>query len=358
MTDNNSDTEEDDGGTEDEPFDRKYPDRLLEQGRERGLSRADREYLASNGETIAKSENAHINIRHRIRSRVRESIVDFWLLTEYLSERDRDLIFRESNDGWDNWELQIGLKNAIQFFYTALGESDLVDFETVLASGIHDAEREKNDSPVLVDVDFDVEVDEQFRVEEAYEKFQRGVPLSPMEIGTLLVTGTIRDSKEIQRLSRHARSNSFIEHALSPLLAEQLSSISDEDERIDRFRYHWSHLPDEYAPMEAGVDMPRLSDFHYLEEELAFQQNEDASLEDMADEAVAEGTAESEAPETDEDRLADYEATLRKLSTDLGESITVGDGVVYEDGDRHLLDNTGDERGADSPADIDDDADA
>jgi hypothetical protein len=345
MTDNNSDTEEDDGGAEDEPFDRKYPDRLLEQGRERGLSRADREYLASNGETIAKSENAHINIRHRIRSRVRESIVDFWLLTEYLSERDRDLIFRESNDDWDNWELQIGLKNAIQFFYTALGESDLVDFETVLASGVHDAEREKNDRPMLVDIDFDVEVDEQFRVEEAYEKFQRGVPLSPMEIGTLLVTGTIRDSEETQRLSRHARSNSFIEHALSPLLTEQLSSISDEDERIDRFRYHWSHLPDEYAPMEAGVDVPRLSDFHYLEEELAFQQNEDASLEDMADEAVAEGTAESEAPETDEDRLADYEATLRKLSTDLGESITVGDGVVYEDGDRHLLDNTGDERG-------------
>jgi hypothetical protein len=355
MTDNNSDTEEDDGGAEDEPFEHKYPDRLLEQGRERGLSRADREYLASNGETIAKSENAHINIRHRIRSRVRESIVDFWLLTEYLSERDRDLIFRESSDDWDNWELQIGLKNAIQFFYTALGESDLVDFETVLASGVHDAEREKNDRPMLVDVDFDVEVDEQFRVEEAYEKFQRGMPLSPMEIGTLLVTGTIRDSEEIQRLSRHARSNSFIEHALSPLLTEQLSSISDEDERIDRFRYHWSHLPDEYAPMEVGVDVPRLSDFHYLEEELAFKQRGDeiAALEDIADEEVAEGTVEA-----DEDHPADYEATLRELSIDLDEPITVGDGVVYEDGDRHLLDGAdADEKGANSSADTDDDAD-
>lgn len=352
MADDNSDTVAD-GGAEDEPFDGKYPDRLLEQGRERGLSRADREYLASGGETIAESENAHINIRHRIRSRVHESIVDFWLLTEYLSERDRDLIFRESNDDWDNWELQIGLKSAIQFFYTALGESDLVDFETVLASGIHDAEHEKNDSSLLVDVDFDVEVEEQLRAEETYEKFQRGVPLSPMEIGTLLVTGTISDSEEIQRLSRHARSNSFIEHALSPLLAEQLSSISDRDERIERFQYHWSHLSDEHAPMETDVDVPRLSDFHYLEEELAFQQNEseDVSLEDMADEAVAEEAAESGATETDEDRPADYEATLRKLSTDLGEPITVGDGVVYENGDRHVVERDDDDD--DPPADAD-----
>ena len=352
MTDNNSDTE-DDGGAENKPLDRKYPDHLLKQGRERGLSRADREYLASGGETIAKSENAHINIRHRIRSRVRESIVDFWLLTEYLSERDRDLIFRESNDDWDNWELQIGIKNAIQFFYTALGESDLVDFETVLASGVHDAEREKNDSPVLVDVDFDVEVDEQFHVEEAYEKFQRGVPLSPIEIGTLLVTGMVRDSEEVQRLSRHARSNSFIEHALSPLLTEQLSSIGDRDERIERFRYHWSHLPDEYASMETGVDMPWLSDFHYLEEELAFQQNEseDVSSEDFADETVAEETAKGETVETDEDRLADYEVTLQKLSTDLDEPITVGDKVVYEDGDRHVVER--DDGDDDAPADAD-----
>jgi hypothetical protein len=344
MTNDNSNTDANSG--EGEPFDRKYPGRLLEHGRERGLSRADREYLASGGETIAESENAHVNIRHRIRSRVRESIVDFWLLTEYLEGHDRELIFRESNDQWDDWELQIGLKSAMQFFYAALDESDLVDFETVLVSGISDAVRKRSDRPVEVDVDFDVEVNERFGVEEAYEKFQRGVTLSPREIGTLLLTGTVHDPVEIQRLSYHARSNSFIEYALTPLLSEQLSSISDEEERIEGFRYHWSHLPHEYSPTENGVDMPRLSDFYYLEDELAFQQQEH-------EEVTPEDLAEKEA---DQGRAADHEAVLRELSVDLDEPIAVGDEAVYEDGDRHPLDPDGDEKGAGSPADIDDDA--
>ncbi|WP_152420282.1 hypothetical protein [Halococcus thailandensis] len=342
MTDDNSTSDANSG--EGESFNRKYPDRLLEHGRERGLSRADREYLASGGETIAESENAHVNIRHRIRSRVRESIVDFWLLTEYLEDRDRELIFRKSNNQWDDWELQIGLKSAIQFFYTALDESSLVDFETVLVSGISDAEHKRSDRPVQVDVDFDVEVDDQFHVKEAYEKFQRGVPLSPREIGTLLLTGTVRDPAEIQRLSYHARSNSFIENALTPLLSKQLSSISDEEERIENFRYHWSHLPHEYSPMENGVDMPRHSDFFYLEDELEFQQQEHEQVTPEA----------STNEKVDEGHAADREAVLRELSVDLDEPITVGDEVVYEDGDRHPLDPDGGERGADSPADTDD----
>lgn len=286
MTDDNSNTDAD--ASEDGPFERKYPDRLLEHGRERGLSRADREYLASGGETIAESENAHINIRHRIRSRVRESIVDFWLLTEYLSDHDRELIFRESNDEWDNWELQIGLKSTMQFFYAALGESDLTDFETILISAIHDAEHEARDGPALVDVDFDVEVDEQFHVEEAYDKYKRGVPLSPMEIGTLLVTGKVTDPEEVQALSQHARSNSFIEHTVAPLLEQQLSTINGDDEQFDRFWYVWSHLSDEDLPETGSV--PHISDYLALEDEIDFQRrnNESVSLDDLDDGDVME----------------------------------------------------------------------
>ena len=290
MKDDNSDTEAGDIG-ENEPFDRKYPGRLLEQGRERGLSKADREYLASGGETItSESENAHINIRHRIRSRVRESIVDFWLLTEFLSDRDRELIFRESKDDWDNRELQIGLKSAIQFFYTALENSDLVDFDTVLGSAIHDAEREKHDSPVLVDVDFDVEVDDQFHVQEAYDKFQRGVPLNPMEVGVLLVTGWVHEPEMVEKLAQHARSNGLIEHSVAPLLAQQLADISGEDEPIDTFQYTLAHLPEEESHNSPIESTSRYSDYFYLEEERHFQEEgfENASIEDLLDEDLAE----------------------------------------------------------------------
>lgn len=357
MTNDNSGSEDDDAVGEESPG-RKYPDHLLEQGRERGLSKADREYLASGGDTITpESENAHINIRHRIRSRARESIVDFWLLSEYLSDHDRDLIFRESKDDWDNWELQIGIKSAIQFFYTALGETDLADFETVLTSAIHDAEHKMRNGPVLVDVDFDVEVDEQFHVEEAYNKFQRGVPLSPMEVGTLLVTGKIHDAEEVRQLSRHARSNSFIEYSVAPLLDEQLSSIGDEDERFDRFWYAWGHLSDEYPPETGSV--PQISDFQYLEDEYKFQQNdaEAATVEDFDHREFVDGIAQTLSKGLS-GAAAEQDEALRELSMELDEPIAIGDVVVYEDGDRHLLDSAdGDEKGGGSPADTDDDAD-
>ena len=349
MTDDSSDTDESEADRDlDSRYERMYPDKLLEQGRERGLSKADREYLASGGETIAESENAHINIRHRIRSRIRESIVDFWLLTEYLSERDRHLVFREGTDDWDNWELQIGIKSAIQLFYTALDQSDLADFDAVLTSAIHDAERRESSGPVLIDVDFEVEVDEQFHVQEAYDKFQRGVPLSPMEIGTLLVTGRVHDPEEVQELSQHARSNSFIEHTVPPLLEKQLSSIADGDERLDRFWYVWLHFSDEYPPGSGAV--PHLSDYEYLEDEIAFQQRnaDGVTLEDLADERGAEELDDDESA-AQEDEADPHETALRELSADLDEPITVGDEVVYEDGDRHVID--GDDRNGDEPVD-------
>lgn len=266
-----------------------YPPELLGD-RERGLSKSDREYLAKGGETV-DNKQVEINIRSRIRKRIRESIVDFWLISEFLDERDRDLVFREDDDVMRNWEFQVGLKSAIQFFYTGLDDSDLTDFDTVLASAIHDAERRQHDAPVLVDVDFDVEVDEQFRVEEAYDKFQRGVPLDPTEIGVLLVTGRVHDEKELERLARHARSNGYLESSIGPLLGEQLADFRQDDEPVQAFRYTLAHLTDEEwgdKPME-GIES--LTSFQYIEEERrrAKQELDDVDdFEDLADEDFAE----------------------------------------------------------------------
>ena len=352
MTDDTNQSENGDGAPEDESgLARRYPDRLLEQGRERGLSRADREFLASGGETV-NSEAMAVNTRTRIRKRIRASIVDFWLMTEYLDDHDRDLIFRRQKGDWDNWELQIGLKSAIQFFYTALEHTDLTDFDTVLTSAIHDAEREKRDGPVLVDVDFDVEVDEQFRVQEAYDKFQRGVPLDPMEVGVLLVTGRVHDSEKIEKLAEHARSHGLVEHSVAPLLGEQLADISG-DEPVDAYQYTWAHLSEtEYPDLPAAP--PRISDYQHLQEEHLFRDAdyESPSLEDLVDDDLAQGLSELEGDETDSadaevlDERENHEAALRRLSAELGKPITVDDEVVYEDGDRHVVEqNDGDGEG-------------
>jgi hypothetical protein len=355
MTDDNSSTGENDSGAA-----RTYPDYLLRQDRERGLSKADRRYLASRGETV-ENEGTDVNTRIRIRERIRESIVDFWLIQEYLSDYDRDLLFEPSDDDWDNWELQIGIKSAMQFFYTALDESGLADFETVLTSAIHDAKSGAYDRPISVDVNFDVEVDEQFNVRAAYDKFWRGVPLSPMEVGVLLTTGWVEESEVVERLARHARTHGTIERPISPLLGEQLAEISGDEDPIQSYQHTWAHLPEnDYSDVATA---PELSYFDYLEEQREFQEEdyEGVTMDDLADDELTEELAEIDPMEEDidengnADESGDPDATLRRLSVDLGQPITVGDNAVYEDGDRHPLDDG--EKGADSPADTDDDAD-
>lgn len=366
MTDDDSRTQDDAAGESDIP--RTYPGHLLEHGRERGLSRADREYLASGGETV-ENEGTDVNTRIRIRERIRESIVDFWLIAEYLSDHDRDLIFRESDDDWDNWELEIGLKSAMQFFYAALENNDFVDFETVLTSAIHDAERRARRGAALIEVEFDVEVDEQFHVQEAYDKFQRGVPLTPTEIGALLITGRVSEPGTVQKLAQHAHSYGFVEHSIAPLLGKQLAEISGEDRPVESLHYTAAHLPETDVEDLSVISSPTISDYEHLAEEFLFAEIglEHVSIEDLANESFAEELAKEDegaealdGPDDDEEvgGQEDPDAALRELSLDLDEPITVGDDVVYEDGDRHTLDNAdGDEKGAGSPADTDDDAD-
>jgi hypothetical protein len=425
MTDDNSTPDDNDENDSDVSF--MYPDRLLEQGRERGLSKADRRYLASGGGTV-ENEGTDVNTRSRIRERIRETIVDFWLIQEYLSDYDRDLLFGPSNDDWDNRELQIGLKSTMQFFYTALEHTDLADFETVLTSAVHDAKYDASNEPVLVDVDFDVEVNEQFRVEEAYDKFQRGIPLNPMEIGVLLTSGQVNEPEEIEYLARHARSNGLIEQSVPPLLAKQLADITGDTDPLDTFWFTWTHLSEtEYSGI---TPPPRLSDYEYLEEEQRYQDaiqrsdQQPVTIDDLADDDLAQELSElHNQPGDDEQRQASdataadasgdsadkdlsdaYEdhmtaavgkldSALRQVSGTLDVPITLGDEMVYEGGDRYFLDG-GDgadgqkkaekpdsnddpasavledliegveldsdddgEKGADSPADTDDDAD-
>ena len=338
-------------------WDYEFPDRLLEDNRERGLSKNDRRFLVT-GETRkgTPSDAVRANTRTRIRKRIRETIIDFWLLNEYLDDYDRDLIF-EGRDPMQDWELREGIKNTIQFFYLGLDDSDLMDFETALLSAVHDAERERADGPVLVETEFDVEVDEQFHVQEAYEKFREGAPLDPTEIGALLVTGHVTDPKEIVRLAHHARGHGMIPTSLSPLLAEQLTDVMGSGETAETVFSTVAHDPDAEMHMNWGPPETPIRSRDLFEWEPPDPDSRPATVDDLPnadldDEAEGVEILDEEGEEAQRTQIG---AILQQLSSELGEPITVGDKVVYEDGDKHSFGDDDDDASDtdDSPVDAD-----
>lgn len=333
-----------------------FPDRLLNDDRGRGLSKIDRRFLVT-GETSAgtPSESVRSNTHTRIRRRIRETIVDFWLISVYLNDHDRELIFGERGV-MEDWEMREGIKNTMQFFYRGLADSNLMDFETALTSAVHDAERERHDGPVLVETEFEVDVDEQFHVQEAYDKFRKGAPLDTMEVGALLITGRVTDPDEVVRLAQHARGHGLVESSISPLLAEQLSKI-DGGPPDERLYTTLAHIPDTEAWSGPGADPAEepLRSRDIFDWEPPTGDSRPATPADLSNVDI-DDDAEILDEEVGEDE--DPDATLRELSIDLDQPITVGDEAVYEDGDRNPLNGAGgDEKGADSPADTDDDAD-
>ena len=326
--------------------DYEFPDNLLENARERGLSKNDRRFLVT-GETRSgtPSESVRSNTRTRIRKRIRETIVDFWLIATYLDDYDRDLIF-ETREPMEDWELREGIKNTIQFFYTGLDGSDLMDFETALSSAVHDAERKRYDGPVLVETEFDVDVNERFDVQEAYDKFRDGAPLEPMEVGALLVTGRVTDLDEVVRLAQHARGHGLIESSVSPLLAEQLSDVYG-GPATERLYSTLAHLPD--AEAEAGPDGDS-SETPLRSQDLLDWDPPDPDTRPATPDDLPHADIDDDAEIMYEDD-EDYDTPLRRLSNEIDEPITVGDKVVYEDGDRHVIEQ--DEEESDDPVDDD-----
>lgn len=186
-----------------------------ERDRDRGiLSPADREFLTSGGQNL-NSESARQNARYRIRNRIRNAIIDFDLITRLLDEEDQRLVVGEK----DEWEPAFisGQKAMIEFLYTTLEDADTsVDFETILKSGVHDAELKQHDEPTFVKVDFNVESDVQFDIKAARKRFEEGESLTIEEIGALLATGEIGDD-ELDSLSELAQEKGVVETSISPL---------------------------------------------------------------------------------------------------------------------------------------------
>jgi hypothetical protein len=152
-------------------------ERGSERGRERErgiLSPADRAYLR--GETELASVQSERNTRARIRDRVHESILDFEVLVEHLSGRDRELVFEDRLDAEGTAAFD-ALVSAVAFLYEGIDDTELA-FETVLSEGINLAEAsEERAATVSLDVTFHALTAETIR-----RKAEDGEDLSLTEI--------------------------------------------------------------------------------------------------------------------------------------------------------------------------------
>ncbi|MFC4550606.1 MULTISPECIES: hypothetical protein [Halorussus] len=174
------------------------------EDRERGiLSRADRTYLR--GETDFASVQSERNARARIRDRIYESMFDFELLVEHLSERDRELVFGKRFERVDGVEAFDALVSAVAFLYRAVDDTGL-DFETVLAEGVNVAEAsEERAATVRLDLTF-----QSLTAEQLVSKLERGETLSLTEIAYLHESDEVR-ADELARYFRDDESSAEID---------------------------------------------------------------------------------------------------------------------------------------------------
>jgi len=143
------------------------------------LSRADREYLL--GLTEMEHEQSKRNAEARIRKRVTEGIVDFYLLIRNLERKDRKQIFEK---GMDDPAFRYGLVGMQTFAYMGMKETGM-EFEHILEPAITRAEEayaaEGFDSTVDVDVTFDVDVTLSTGLDSVAERLRAGEAVGPNE---------------------------------------------------------------------------------------------------------------------------------------------------------------------------------
>ncbi|PSP56297.1 hypothetical protein BRC82_02040 [Halobacteriales archaeon QS_1_67_19] len=165
--------------------------------RDRGiLSQADRAYLR--GETELASVQSERNARARIRNRIHNGILDFEVLVEHLTERDRKLLVESSFESTDGAEAFDALVSAVAFLYGVTKDTDL-EFESVLTEAVNLAEAsDDRAATVQLDLTFQSLTAEQLR-----HKLERGDTLSLTEIAYLHQSDEVR-MDELARYFRDA----------------------------------------------------------------------------------------------------------------------------------------------------------
>ncbi|MFC6939235.1 hypothetical protein ACFQE8_04555 [Salinirubellus sp. GCM10025818] len=122
--------------------------------RSRGiLTPSDREFLL--GRKTDYTEHSRKQKRNRIRRRVRNAVLDFTILFDYLEDRDRELVFNPDADHRE--EYTRGITNMLAFLH--LGTMGYyTPFKHMLGEGVNRAEQELAGSDYrMVSVEFNVD---------------------------------------------------------------------------------------------------------------------------------------------------------------------------------------------------------
>lgn len=180
--------------------------------RSRGiLTPSDREFLLERKTDY--TEHSRKQKRNRIRRRVRNAILDFTILFDYLEDRDRELVFNP--DAEHREEYTRGITNMLAFLH--LGTMGYhTPFKDMLAQGVNKAEQELAGSDYrMVTVDFDVEPVGRIDVDDVVDKLEYGEfgELTDEELRAF--TRLLADSEEFSaadvRSEMKAQMSAFIE---------------------------------------------------------------------------------------------------------------------------------------------------
>jgi len=145
------------------------PELTFSADRSRGiLTPSDREFLL--GRKTDYTEHSRKQKRNRIRRRVRNAILDFTILFDYLEERDRELVFNP--DAEHREEYTRGITNVLAFLH--LGTMGYyTPFKHMLAEGVNRAEQELAGSDYrMVSVEFNVDPVGNIDVDAVLEKLE------------------------------------------------------------------------------------------------------------------------------------------------------------------------------------------
>jgi hypothetical protein len=132
------------------------------------LTPSDRDFLL--GRKTDYTDHSEKQKRNRIRRRVRNAVLDFSILFEYLEERDRETVFDPDDEDRDAYTQ--GITDMLAFLH--LGTMGYhTPFKDMLAEGVGKAEQRLAGSNYrMVDVEFNVEPVGQIDVDEVVEKLE------------------------------------------------------------------------------------------------------------------------------------------------------------------------------------------
>jgi hypothetical protein len=216
------------------------------------LTAAQRRYLRGNGEYSSGHERKK---RGEIRDRIRNSLLDFTLLTWRLEDRDREQVFdplRETPDGegyehqgtghrvetFEQGELLDGLHNALGFLYRATEDAGL-PFEQFLRTAV---ERSLPPGPANdVTVDIEVEREECPDVETARAVMREDGRLTDAEFRVLVEHPGVRTADVVEHSKGEqgeeqggaSSPDEWSTEEVSEVLPDDLSRDTGDGERSD-----------------------------------------------------------------------------------------------------------------------------